>query len=362
MNRLLFFALKSRVLSLVAITLVYRLLCTPIIVFIIAQNDIKQLLTVIAISLATIVLSVIETLMAFYEKDAIAFAIFMLDLCMLCMRQVLFSSSMMGIEVIAMLLLSLQFLYTQERNGNTWVDILANTLFCMMLVLFIFYKFMPQKLGYQFTSSNIAYWSRVFYTLQTCLLLLYSCFSLQFIINRDEKKMHHKNDVIAYEADHDPLTGLMNRRRTYVVLDKLQEEKDKKGFDFVISIFDIDDFKKFNEAYGHACGDYALKTFTKRILDELPPDTKLGRWGGEEFIIVFMFYNQQIPFNLDEIRQRVSRKPLRYEGKDLYVTATFGISSSKQLGSYEAAITDADNNLLEGKMRGKNKIKISSQF
>ena len=87
-------------------------------------------------------------------------------------------------------------------------------------------------------------------------------------------------------ARKDPLTGLSNRRDFLEKVndEKIRFERDNKEFAFVLS--DIDNFKSFNDKYGHDCGDFVLKKVSEVFSNIIRKQDSVGRWGGEEFYTV----------------------------------------------------------------------------
>ncbi len=84
----------------------------------------------------------------------------------------------------------------------------------------------------------------------------------------------------------DPLTGIFNRRSIFEKLEALVSQSARDGMDFCVSMLDLDNFKSINDRYGHAFGDEVLKSFTGIILAAIKPEDALGRYGGEEFILL----------------------------------------------------------------------------
>ena len=93
-------------------------------------------------------------------------------------------------------------------------------------------------------------------------------------------------EALAHQATHDPLTGLMNRR---AILDQLHNELSRAGrhdYTLAIGVCDIDHFKQVNDTYGHQTGDDVLCGFTRIIQDNSRKYDLIGRYGGEEFLVI----------------------------------------------------------------------------
>ena len=181
-------------------------------------------------------------------------------------------------------------------------------------------------------------------------------------LNRMSRKNFLTQKKLEYIRSHDMLTSLMNRYRAQTFLSLCEIEKTNENTEYAIAILDIDDFKKINDTYGHDCGDFILKSYTQELRKKLPIENKIARWGGEEFLIIFPRITDETIYDLDNIRQLISITPFIYNGILIKVTATYGISSSRNFESSYDVLTDADNHLLIGKQNGKNRLVVSKNF
>jgi diguanylate cyclase (GGDEF)-like protein len=106
-------------------------------------------------------------------------------------------------------------------------------------------------------------------------------------------------------ANTDPLTGLPNRRHILDCATALLADARGAGCSFSIALLDLDHFKVINDTYGHAAGDLVLKGVATAALAQLPAGMPMGRWGGEEFLIVFSGHGPQDCIgHLDQLRRR----------------------------------------------------------
>lgn len=195
-------------------------------------------------------------------------------------------------------------------------------------------------------------------SIQLILISISSSFSLRKIRLKNEAAQKK----LEYITCHDTLTGLMNRYLAFTFFSACETRKLNEGIDYGIAILDIDDFKKINDIYGHDCGDFVLKSYTQELRKRLPHQNKISRWGGEEFVIIFPKITPETIFELDTIRELLSLTPFYYNGTPVHVTATYGISSSKNLPSADAILNDADAHLYLGKENGKNRLVVSENF
>lgn len=179
------------------------------------------------------------------------------------------------------------------------------------------------------------------------------CFKMQ--VSRAD---YYENELTR-QANHDKLTGLVNRNYLIEYLQKVYEGEDMS--EYWLAMMDIDDFKKINDTYGHNCGDYVLKTVAALIAENscgmIP-----CRWGGEEFILVGQMaeHRVQVPgsagFILEKLRRSVERYPFKYENSEIKVTVTIGLSKYTREQTVDEWINEADTKLYEGKQSGKNRL------
>lgn len=151
----------------------------------------------------------------------------------------------------------------------------------------------------------------------------------------------------------DPLTGLYNRRACNLKMDDLRAKAENDSAPFVVAIGDIDLFKRFNDNYGHACGDEVLKNIAELMREGIGDNGFVSRWGGEEFLLIFSVPYDEAVGILREIADSIRAYRCEYDGLKLSVTMTFGISEYTG-GTIDSLINCADNKLYYGKLHGRN--------
>jgi len=171
------------------------------------------------------------------------------------------------------------------------------------------------------------------------------------------RRAYQKLDVVARE---DPLTHLSNRRD---MIDKIRLEKnrlERSGKPFVLVMTDIDDFKKFNDNYGHDCGDFILVSISRLIRTQIRKQDWVSRWGGEEFLLLLPETDLEGGRVVSEkIREKVSSTPLQFKGNSLSLTMTFGVSLFNQGMKIDDCLKKADQALYRGKRKGKNRVIVT---
>ena len=174
-------------------------------------------------------------------------------------------------------------------------------------------------------------------------------------INKQKKKLDSAYKKLDQLARKDPLTGLSNRRDFLEKVndEKIRFERDKKEFAFVLS--DIDNFKSFNDKYGHDCGDFVLKKVSEVFSNTVRKQDSVGRWGGEEFILLLPVSLSEGAVRIAEkIRKAISEQTYRFENLELSITMTFGVSIYDGSSDIDSCIKTADEALYIGKQKGKN--------
>jgi len=175
-------------------------------------------------------------------------------------------------------------------------------------------------------------------------------------INKELKKVNIKLDR---SARTDPLTGLPNRRDIYEKIIYEQKRISRVGKMFSLVLCDIDDFKFFNDNYGHDCGDYVLIELSALFGSLLREQDSIGRWGGEEFLILLPQTTRDGAVILsDKIRENISSGDFVFNGEKLSVTLTFGICSYSEGMTVSECLKKADDALYRGKRGGKNRVEI----
>lgn len=153
--------------------------------------------------------------------------------------------------------------------------------------------------------------------------------------------------------ERDALTGLFNRRAGEKKLDGLLSD----GISPTISIGDIDFFKKFNDNFGHECGDVVLKEVAKCLNDAMKGQGFAARWGGEEFLLVFEKLNEKdAAAYIEGILDTLRNMTIEYDGNIHFVTMTFGVAGRNDNEKISEQIRRADAMLYEGKETGRNRV------
>ena len=157
-------------------------------------------------------------------------------------------------------------------------------------------------------------------------------------------------------ANTDPLTELLNRRGLYGVIERAVALSDDERFCVVLT--DIDAFKRVNDLFGHQVGDTVLRCFAAVLKAGLRDGDEVGRWGGEEYLMVLPRTELEGALHVAErLRARVEAEPL-LAGHP--VTASFGVSAWRAGDTFEGLLQRADSALYRAKGGGKNRVAAES--
>jgi len=178
-----------------------------------------------------------------------------------------------------------------------------------------------------------------------------------------EQKVEERTEQIKVLSLTDPLTGSYNRR--YLIENLPGEIKKAQRYksSFSLVICDLDHFKKVNDKYGHQGGDEVLITFVQSIKGAFRNDIDwVARYGGEEFIIALPETSANGAQTFAErLRNAIADKVILSEGKEIRITASFGVTgfdahTSTELISVEDLIRKADKSLYQAKAEGRNRV------
>ena len=170
-------------------------------------------------------------------------------------------------------------------------------------------------------------------------------------------------EELLYRATHDNLTGVVNRG---VILDTLRRERSRQareGGSFGVVLMDLDHFKYVNDTYGHLAGDDVLREAAQRMMACVRPYDSVGRYGGEEFLIVVPSSDAMGTLGLAErIRRAIEAKPMMTNSIPIAVTASFGVTASVDKTPLDAQeiLQLADAALYRAKERGRNRTELAS--
>lgn len=185
-------------------------------------------------------------------------------------------------------------------------------------------------------------------------LLVFALAGMSYQRTNHARKAADRSTAIAeYLANTDVLTGLSNRRP---VIESL-EARSLEG-DYVVAIADMDNFKMLNDTFGHQCGDRVLAEVASGLKDSLRGTDAVGRWGGEEFIIVLPRTSiDQGVVLMERLRAKVADSAIPCTGHSHRVTVSIGVANGANDGLPHRVVKRADDALYDAKVAGRDRVR-----
>ena len=169
-------------------------------------------------------------------------------------------------------------------------------------------------------------------------------------------------DTLAHLAAHDSLTGVLNRR---AILERLEQEVARvarEGGRLFVGMCDLDHFKRINDTLGHQAGDDVLAVFTRRITTKLRAYDSVGRYGGEEFLVITPAGGQPDPRCLYErLRAEVEGASIPTRAGEVPLTVSIGVASGSGNSRVDALVEAADRALYQAKTQGRNRVVLAPE-
>ncbi len=163
----------------------------------------------------------------------------------------------------------------------------------------------------------------------------------------------------ADEVETDALTQAANRRgltRQFDIEAARCQRDSAAAPRLAVGLLDIDNFKRLNDRLGHAAGDRALQALVQAVRERLRPGDPLGRWGGEEFVVLLPGQDaDEAQGTLTRLQRGLTEALFLHEGREVFVTFSAGVTAWRSGETLEQAVARADEALYEAKRTGKNR-------
>jgi two-component system, cell cycle response regulator len=180
-----------------------------------------------------------------------------------------------------------------------------------------------------------------------------------------QEQLLQAREALRAQATHDGLTGILNRTAVLETLDRELERSFRERHPVSLLIADLDRFKSINDTYGHLAGDYVLREAARRMTAALRSYDTVGRYGGEEFLIILAGSDSETARSQAErIRLSLAKEPFVIGNERVSVTCSVGFSTHRG-GSRSRAddlVKRADLALYESKNAGRNRVQFRAEL
>jgi diguanylate cyclase (GGDEF)-like protein/PAS domain S-box-containing protein len=174
----------------------------------------------------------------------------------------------------------------------------------------------------------------------------------------DVTAQKHAREDLLVQATRDALTGVYNRRYVETVLGEEVQRAERHARPLAVAILDADHFKRINDTHGHQTGDEVLRAITDRCRSTLRTHDVLGRYGGEEFVIVFPETNlEEAGVVAERLRAAVAEEPFKVGDDKLGVTVSIGLGTYAPGDDTDKLLQRADAALYNAKQDGRNLVR-----
>lgn len=173
-------------------------------------------------------------------------------------------------------------------------------------------------------------------------------------LQEKNRELERLNRELEYHASRDTLTGAFNRMKFDSMLEKEIRRCLRYSRSMALGMLDIDYFKRINDRHGHAGGDAALRQFVALVAGEIRECDVLARWGGEEFMILFLEASlEEALLAAEKLRQRIESHSFEVIGN---MTCSFGLTQLLPDDSLQSLNQRADEALYQAKKDGRNRV------
>jgi diguanylate cyclase (GGDEF)-like protein len=231
----------------------------------------------------------------------------------------------------------------------------------IMSFYFLTYRYIPPNNIVSTFAKGVLPTLETINMLFVLIMILVVFYSNQQIIDLFESDLSDKRKnlevalaTVRKSASIDALTDILNRGHMEERINEELARGYRYGFPISLMMFDIDHFKNVNDAYGHDAGDHVLKMTANIVKTSIRETDTLGRWGGEEFMIL-------LPYTHESVADKVARKLCHIieetqHGDYGNITASFGVAQWDGIESFERLYKRLDNALYVAKEQGRNQV------
>jgi diguanylate cyclase (GGDEF)-like protein len=181
-------------------------------------------------------------------------------------------------------------------------------------------------------------------------------------LRREKQDLLAAREALRERAFKDGLTGLFNRCALFEILEREFSRMQRQSGSLALIMADLDLFKKINDTYGHLAGDAVLRECARRILASVRPYDSVGRYGGEELVILMPECGlEEAAERAEQVRRAIAQQPIATAAGEISVTCSFGVGATANPATTpEELVESADRALYRAKARGRNCVAVFS--
>lgn len=254
------------------------------------------------------------------------------------------------------------YLYPRER----WKSLLPSALVLLfgLLVLGIWLTGGSKSFPGQITIVYVGGIVVLLLMVMRQFLAVHEIGTLQRVVQAKNRTLSQLNELLKLQATSDPLTGLPNHRALEDRMDAELVRAHTQATTCALLFLDVDYFKFINDHYGHEAGDSVLCQFAKTVESTLRSTDYVGRWGGEEFLVVLPMTNAvEARAVAERLRLCVAHQPVVWEGEWFSITCSVGVALyPADASERKALVMLADAAMYEAKRQGRNCTRTAHQL